>query len=437
MKDMTQGKPLRLILLFALPLGIGQFFQQLYTMMDVRIVGQTLGEIPLAAMGSVTPLADLLIELIIGLCNGFSIIVATYFGAKKTELLKKAVAASVIIGALSALALTGISLLFMNQFLRLLHVEESLRPLARQYADIIVAGLIFTVFYNICAGILRAVGDSMTPLILLALSSLLNVILDYAFILGLHMGIRGAAAATVFSQAISSLACVIRIIRHYPLLHIGKKDFCVPAQVFKNTLVTGFSMSMMLSLVYFGTLILQGPINSFGPYVIVAHTAARKVTSLFMLPNACFSSALSTFSGQNYGANRMDRVKTGTRDAILLVCLWDIFIMIIAYLAAPQFIRMISYSSHPEVLSTGSLYLKVDTLFYFLCTSVCCLRNSLQGMGKSGITIVSSFAELLCKALIAWFLAPKVGYIGIVWCEPVAWFVMLIPLLLEWRKINS
>ena len=200
MKDLTRGKPIKLILLYALPLVIGQLFQQFYTLVDVRIVGETLGELPLAAVGATTPLADFLIGFINGMSNGFAIVVATYFGAKDEANLKRSVAASFLTGAAAALLFTGISLICIKPILNVLQIEEELMPLALQYICVLIVGLIFTSLYNVCAAVLRAVGDTATPLILLIVSSFLNIGLDYLFILGLNMGVAGAAVATVLSQ---------------------------------------------------------------------------------------------------------------------------------------------------------------------------------------------------------------------------------------------
>ncbi len=437
MKDLTRGKPIKLILLYALPLVIGQLFQQFYTLVDVRIVGETLGELPLAAVGATTPLADFLIGFINGMSNGFAIVVATYFGAKDEANLKRSVAASFLTGAAAALLFTGISLICIKPILNVLQIEEELMPLALQYICVLIVGLIFTSLYNVCAAVLRAVGDTATPLILLIVSSFLNIGLDYLFILGLNMGVAGAAVATVLSQGICAAACMVRIIKHYPLLHVSRADFAYSPVVAGKIISTGFSMALMISLVNMGTLILQGAINTFGPYTIVAHTAARKATMVFMMPNGIFGIALATFSGQNYGARKYDRIWQGTKQSIIVILIWDLCMAALSWLFGPQIISLISASTEESVLSTGAMYIRIDTLFYFLCTSVCCIRNSLQGIGESLMTLVSSFAELMCKVLIAVFLAPRIGYTAIIICEPIAWAVMLIPLVIRWRQLRS
>ncbi len=435
MKSLTKGNPLKLITLFAIPLAIGLLFQQFYSLVDIRIVGSALGEIPLAAVGASTVLSDFIVSFVNYFCNGFAIVIATCFGSGNTKNLKKAVGASFIIGTALSLILTVSFLIFMDPLLKILNVDASLMEMSKNYLRIIILGLFFSVLYNTCAAVLRGIGDTVTPLIFLILSSLLNISLDYLFIVGLHMGVAGASAATVLSQAISAVLCMIRIIKKYPILHLSKEDFSFDRAIYSEILTTGFSMGLMISLVHMGTLILQSAINSFGAYTIVAHTAARKASHLMMMPCSFYGTALAAFSGQNYGAGEYERIRKGCLSSIIAVSIWNTAWLILVWTAGRNIISLISASTNEEVLYWGSMYLKVDICFYILCTLVCLIRNTLQGMGHSMITIVSSFLELLVKAVIAFTLAPIIGYWGIIWCEPIAWGIMLIPLLIKWFRV--
>ncbi len=435
MKDLTKGNPIRLIFLFALPLVLGQLFQQFYSIVDVHIVGETLGEVPLAAVGATTPLSDFLVGFLNGFCNGFAIVVATCFGAKDEKRVRRAAAASFIVGASLALILTAFGTVFLRPVLHFLNVEESLIPMSVSYIRVIILGLVFSVLYNTCAAVLRGIGDTVTPLIFLVMSALMNIGLDYLLIVGFKMGVAGAALATVMSQAISAGLCIIWIIRKYPILHVSRADLSFDRSIYKNILTTGLSMGLMLSLVNLGTLVLQSAINSFGPYVIVAHTAARKATSIYMLPNSVFGTALATFAGQNLGAGKYDRIRVGFRETLIAVCVWDVCICILSWIAGERIIGLITASSNHDVLYWGAWYLKIDTIFYFLATAVVLFRNTIQGMGYSMMTLLSSFFELAVKALVAFLLAPGMGYPGIIICEPVAWAVMLIPLVVKWISI--
>ena len=431
MKDLTQGKPLKLILLFAIPLFIGQLFQLFYGLVDIRIVGQTLGESSLAAVGATTTLSDLMVGLLNGLTNGFAIIIATFFGAKDEKNMKKAIAGTALLGGGCAIIISILSLLFLPLILNLLHISEDIMPQAMEYISIILAGLIVSTLYNVCAAILRAMGDSFTPLLFLIISSFLNIGLDYAFILLLHTGVGGAALATVLSQGVSALLCFIYMKKKYPSLRLCKEDFSIGRNVLKKLLETGISMAFMTSLVQFGTLALQTSINTFGNATIVAHTAARKLTSIFFLPTSVLGTTLATYCGQNLGAGKYSRIKKGIKQTVLLNMGWWIITLVIIHTILPLFIQLITATTDPEVVNTAVLYLKVNSPFYFVTIIICLFRNSMQGFGDSKTPVFSSSLELIGKVLIATFLSPVIGYWGIIVSEPIVWFVMVIPLIVN------
>lgn len=429
MKNLTTGKPIKLILLFAIPLLIGQLFQLFYSLVDTRIVGSTLGDVALAAVGATTTLSDLLNSLLNGFTNGFAIIIATYFGAGNEKYMKKAMGGTILLGTSFAVVISVLCLLFLSPILRILNISDDILPQSRAYISIVLAGLLAATLYNICAAILRAIGDSFTPLIFLIIASFLNIGLDYAFILYFHMGVAGAALATVISQAISALLCFIYMRKKYPHLTLSKADFAISGDVYRKLLSTGVSMSFMSSFVNLGTLALQTAINTFGTNIIVAHTAARKATSIFMLPFSVFGTTLATFCGQNLGAGKYSRIKVGIRDTVLLTFLWCGGVILTAFTLSPALIRLITATTEPEVIQTASLYLKVNTTFYFVPAVICLFRNSMQGFGDSKTPVFSSSLELIGKIAIAFLLAPAIGYAGIIVAEPIVWFVMVIPLI--------
>lgn len=443
MKSMTKGNPLKVILLFAIPLFIGRLFQLFYSIVDTRIVGVTLGESALAAVGSTSTLSDLMIEMMMGITNGFAIIVATCFGAKDDKNLRKSVKATFLLAIGITLVLTVVCVGFMSPILKILNVQEEIFPYAKAYITVIMAGLICTSMYNACAGILRAIGDSVTPLIFLIISTVINIVLDYGFILGLHMGVEGAGLATVISQGISFVLCIIYMIKKYPqLFEKGSKgpDTDTPkALVFDGELIgkmlkAGISMGFMTAFVSFGTVSLQTAINTLGSNIIVAHVAARKVTMIFMLPFGVFGQALATYCGQNMGAGEFKRIREGMLQTIYLTFAWCFLIIIVANLTASRLINMITGSNIPEVLKNGGLYLKFDTAFYFVPTMIALIRNSLQGIGDVKTPVISSFIEFFGKLLIAILLVPQIKYWGIIVAEPIVWVLMVIPLLVQFYK---
>lgn len=431
MKDLTTGKPLKLILQFALPLLIGQLFQLFYSLVDTRIVGETLGDTALAAVGATSTLSDLLLSLLTGITNGFGIIIATYFGAKQEHNMKKAIGSTFLFGTVAAFLTSAVSLLFLSPILRFLNVSADLLPQAKSYISIILLGLVAATFYNSCAAILRALGDSFTPLIFLIISTILNVFLDYAFILFLHMGVSGAALATILSQALSAVSCFLYMRKKYPNLRLSREDFRPERAVNYKLISTGASMAFMSAFVQLGTFSLQTSINTFGTNTIVAHSAARKVTSIFMMPWGALGTTLATFCGQNLGAGKYSRIKKGLRDTTLFTWVWCILVVLVAYTLSPQLIQLITATKEAELIETASLYLRVNTIFYFVPTVICLFRNAMQGFGDTKTPVFSSALELLTKVVVAFLLAPAIGYWGIIVSEPIAWFIMVIPLVVN------
>lgn len=428
MKNLTQGKPIKVILLFAIPLYIGQLFQLGYSLIDTRIIGSTLGENSLAAVGATTSLSDLLIEFINGVVCGYGIIIATYFGAQEEDKLRKSIGGTIVLSVVITALLSFGCVLFLPQILNFLNVSPELALEASTYIRIIIAGLIATTLYNVCAAILRAIGDSFTPLIFLVVSNLLNIGLDYLLILQLDMGVKGAAIATVTSQALSAILCFLYMYRKYPqiILHIG--DITPEKEMYRQLLPRGFSMGFMLSFVLMGSLVLQTAINALGMNIIVAHTGARKATSLFLMIFFVLGTALATYCGQNLGAEEYERIRQGIKDTILFSLCWYLFVLLIVFALSPAIIKLITASSEPEIIDNAVIYLKVNASFYFLPAIICILRNSMQGFGDSKTPLISSLIELVGKVLIAYLLVPSLEYMGVILSEPIVWALMVIPL---------
>lgn len=431
MKDLTKGKPIRLILLFAVPLFVGQLFQLFYSLADTRIVGQTLGDEALAAVGATTTLSDMLLSFLNGLTNGFAIVIATCFGAKDERQMKKAMGGTILLGSCCAVVLSGLCLLNMSGLLKLLNISPELFAAARGYIGIVIAGLLAATLYNICAAMLRAIGDSFTPLLFLILAAFLNIAMDYGFILCLHTGVEGAAYATVIAQAVSAFLCFLYMRRKYPQLTLKKEDFKPDMVLYKKLFGAGLSMGFMTSLVSIGTMALQTSINTFGTDIIVAHTAARKISSIYMLPFSVMGTTLATYCGQNLGAGKYSRIRQGIRDTVLVTFVWCTGVIISAYTVAPWLIRTVTATQKKDIIDTASLYLRVNTPFYYVPTVICLFRNSMQGFGDNRTPVISSSLEMIGKVLIALLLAPAIGYYGIIVAEPIVWFIMVIPLVVN------
>ncbi|NLO39909.1 MAG: MATE family efflux transporter [Ruminiclostridium sp.] len=436
MKDLTRGKPVKVILLFAIPLYIGQLFSLSYGLIDTRIIGSILGGTSLAAVGSTTALSDLLIEFENGIICGFGIIVAKYYGANDEEKMKKAIGGMAVMGVGFTVIISVVCLLFMNTILRLLNVSGSLHDEAFVYISIIIAGMIALSLYSICTAILRSIGDSFTPLVFLVISNVMNIILDILFVKYMHMGVAGAAIATILTQALSALLCLFYIIKKYPEFSLRFSDLKPDGDMLRELLSSGISMGFMLSFVLLGSLALQTTINQLGANIIVAHTGARKATIMFLIPFFVLGSALATYCSQNRGAKEYGRIKKGVSDTLKISAIWCAVVIILVYSSAPVIIRLITATNEPEVINNASLYLKINSALFFLPAMICILRNSMQGLGDTKTPLISSLIELVGKVLIAFILVPVIRYLGVIVAEPIVWAVMIIPLLIRWKKTD-
>lgn len=430
-KTLTEGTPWKQILLFSIPIFWGNVFQLLYSLVDTKIVGSTLGTEALAAVGSVSTLHTLMTGFLNGLTLGFSLITAMCFGAKNRKRLKKTFAAAISLGVLTTLALVLMLMIFLHPVLNLLHVPQAQFEMAYAYISVLIVGLFATLFYNLCANTLRAIGDALTPLIFLILATVSNIGMDYLFILGFQMGVQGAAYATVLAQLLSVVLCLIRIFRKFPILHIQKEDFRFDRELMAEMYKSGLSMGLMSCLVGIGTILLQSAINTLGTTVIVAHTAARKVFELVSLPNSVLGSAMATYCGQNYGARRFDRIRQGIRASLIIAAVWAVVVFLICHTIEGRLIQFVASTTNPDVIYWGSTYLKVDMSFIVICGVIVILRNSMQGFGDRVIPVFSSCIELAGKIMFAFVFAPMFAYWGIIWAEPMVWIAMVIPLIVK------
>lgn len=435
MNDLTRGNPSKVMLQFALPVALGNIFQLFYSIADTRVVGSTLGMTALAAVGATTSISTLFIGFLNGLTNGFAILVAREYGAGRKDGVRRLSAASLFLGFLTALVIAVFCVASLPFLLRILNVQPELMEEAASYIRIILIGLAATFAYNGCAALLRSVGDTTAALIFLIIASVLNVVLDLVMILIFHMGVAGAALATVVSQFLAAGASCIYMIKRYSMFRFQLTDFKVHREDAKKLYQSGFSMAVMMSLVFFGTLSLQCVINTFGNNIIVGHTAARKISEFFMLPFSVLGATMATYCGQNMGAGYRDRIREGLKQAFIISWCWSLLTILLSFTAAPALIHLVTGTWDPEVIGTAAAYLKFNTLFYVVPAVICIGRNALQGMGEHIVPVCSSFIELAGKVVIALFLTPVLAYWGIIVSEPIVWCLMVIPLVVRLRKI--
>lgn len=425
MKDLTKGSPMKMILLFAIPMLMGSIFQQFYNLADTRIVGQYLGENALAAVGATSSINTVVLGFMHGLSTGFSLTSARFFGAKDEEKLKESVAANIVLSAATCLVLTVASLLFLEPLLKVINVNENIFDDAKGYISIILVGMAVLLSYNIAASLMRAIGDTVMPLVFLIVSAFINIGLDILFVKGLSMGIKGAAYATVISSGISAVLCIGYMKVKYPILIPSARHFKFSSKLALNMYASGSSVGLMSSMVGLGSLILQSAINDLGTDTIVAHVAARKMSELFMMPMMAFGAAGANFAGQNFGAGRYDRVRKGFKDAILLTWIWSTATVIAAYTATPMFVRAVTATENDYIVELACRYTHFNMPCYYILGMIFVLRNGLNGIDMKLMPIASGFIELVGKVVVAFWLAPRIGYRGIIISEPVTWAIML------------
>ena len=435
--DLTRGSILRAMLVFAIPLFISNLFQQLYNTADTMIVGNVLGDQSLAAIGSTSAVFELIIGFASGVGSGFGIVAACFWGSGDRQKLKRTVAASLLLSLGLSAILMLLSSLALRPLLVLLKTPADILDEAYGYISIICMAVAITMLYNLGAALLRAIGDSVTPLVILLIASVLNIALDFLFMTRFSMGIAGAAVATVIAQGVCCIFCLIFILRKVPALVPSRKDFVFEPSLYQELLGQGFSMGFMLSIVSMGTVVLQGAINVLGASVIAAHTTARKLFNLLSMPTSTISAAVATFTSQNKGANQYRRICQGMFQANLITIAYSLAVTVLIVFAAPALVGLMSGSSDQFLLDTGSLYLYINVPFFIPLGILLNLRSGLQGMGRKIVPLFSSIIELLGKLLFALLLIPMVGYLGVCFCEPFVWSCMALQLWFAFYRTDE
>lgn len=427
-QDFLNGPIFMPMLRFAIPVFFSILFQQLYNTVDTLIVGRTLGETALAAIGAVVPIYDLLIGFALGFGNGLAIVTARCYGAGDEKMLKKSVAASVVIGVAVVAALTIWSQIIMIPLLRILHTPSEVIGEAYGYISVITRFTLVMFAYNLCAGMLRAVGNSLMPLVFLIISSLANILLDYVFIAILHRGLRGAAEATVIAQSISVCLCLVYIARAVPMIIPKKEHFNADMRLYREMTAQGLSMGFMNCFVSAGSVILQSGINGLGYLIIAAHTSARRIYQFCMIPSIAMMQTVNTFVSQNYGARKPERIRRSMKYSYLYTAALTVIITVLVWSFAPYMIRWISGSDETKVLENGMLYLRIVSPCYVILGLLNNTRTALQSIGEKILPVLSSVIELFGKIIFTAILVPRFHYIAVIVCEPVIWCLMVAEL---------
>lgn len=433
--DMTRGDPFRLVLQFSLPLFCSNLLQQVYNLTDTALAGHLLGSAALAEIGATAALYGLIMNFAFGMNNGLALTVSRCFGAGEREGIRRAVGWMVTLSAVVSLVLTTVSLLGRGALLQALQVPAEVWDGAAAYLTVILLGIPLTMLYNMEAALLRAVGNSVTPLLFLLFSSVLNVGLDAAFMGPLGMGVRGAAVATVLAQGISAVLGAVYLVRSYPELHFAPAHLKKSARrAVMNMFWAGMSMGLMSAIYNLGSVALQSSINALGSVYITAQTAARRMAEMYFIPGGALGIGVATFSSQNLGAGRRSRIGQSVRAALKIYFVWWLFVLAFTFLLGEPVLRLITGSSDARIISNAMLYLKISVPIIPPMAVLVILRNMLQGIRHTVEPLLASALELIGKVIFAVWLVPVWGYRAVCFCEPTTWVICFVFILLAvWR----
>lgn len=420
-KDMTTGSPMKLILGFALPLLMGMLFQQVYSLVDTIIVGKFLGVEALAAVGSTGSVNFLIVGFCLGVCSGFGLPIAQRFGAKDFESLRKYTGNSAVLSCIIAASVTTATVILGYDILVWMKTPSDIIELAYDYIIVIFAGIPATILYNILSSYLRALGDSITPVVFLVLSALLNIGLDLVFILIFPWGVFGAALATIVSQGISGILCFIYIAAKVDILRLKRSDFQLDPHYVKVLLSMGLPMGFQYSITAIGSVILQTSVNSLGSIAVASMTAASKISMFVVCPFDALGSTMATYGGQNVGAGKLDRLPKGLKASTILGFIYSGIILVVLYFVGDTLIQLFVDSSETLVIHEAQKFLLINAASYIFLALVNIVRFLIQGMGFSGFAVFAGVAEMIARALVGIVFVPMFGFTAACFASPLAW----------------
>ena len=429
-KDLTTGSPMKLILGFAFPMFLGLLFQQFYSLVDTMIVGKYLGVDPFAGVGSTGSLNFIVIGFCMGLCSGFSVPISQSFGAKDFPLLRKMVTNSVWLCTFFSVVITTLMLVFCRPVLTLMNTPENIFEYAYIYIFIIFAGIPCTILYNMTAAILRALGDSKSPIIFLAISSAINIGLDLLLIIVFRMGVDGAALATVVSQGVSGVISIIYIKKKFDILAMEKGDWKLERHLAGKLTGVGIPMGLQYSITGIGSVILQTAVNGLGSIYVASMTAGSKINIFLACPFDALGQTMAPYAGQNIGARKLDRVGKGLRAACIIGFIVSGLMVIVVKLFGDQLTMLFLDEKDPVIMQNSTQFLIIVSAFFCLLTLVNTVRFTIQGMGFSSLAIIAGVMEMIARGIAGVLLVPAFGYLGACYSSPLAWLfadAFLIP----------
>ena len=440
-KDMTNGSPSKHILGFAVPMLFGMLFQQFYNLVDTIIVGKTLGVEALAGVGATGSINFMIIGFCMGVCNGFVIPVAQCFGAKKPADLRKYVFNGYICSVVFSIVLTLASVIFCRRILIIMNTPADIIDHAYNYIVVIFIGIPTVFLYNMVSGVIRSLGDSKTPVVFLVLSSIINVVLDFFLILVCKMGVAGAGWATVTSQLISGLTCLIYMYKKYDILKGDKSERVLDRRFITNLCMNGVPMGLQYSITAIGSTILQAAVNTLGSTYVAAMTAGSKMFNFTCCPFDALGSTMATYAGQNVGAAKIKRLGQGVRSAMIIGSVYSVLSLIALYFTTDYIALLFVNASETTIIALTRQFILASACFYIPLTGVNVVRFCIQGMGFSVFAISAGILEMIGRAFAAIILIPNIGFMGACLASPIAWIAadaFLFPAFIHCaKKLNA
>ena len=431
-KDMTEGEPAKLILFFTLPLIAGNIFQQLYAFVDTLIVGRFLGVDALASVGCTGSLMFLMIGFIAGLTGGLTIVTGQRFGAKDEKGVRQSTACCIIIGVGSGIVLSIIGVLFCRTFLVWMQTPPEILEGAYDFISIVFAGMMNFVFLQLQTNLIRALGDSKMPTIILASALVINIILEPIAILVFEWGIPGAALATVAAQLCGNILAFVYIVKKVPILHVRREDWKLTRDMYKTHLRIGLPMGFQTSIIAIGAIVLQIALNNLGPIAVASYAASQKVDSIAMMPMMSFGLAMAAYTAQNYGARKYARIAEGVKKCIYMSVSFSIVAGIFLVTFGADIMKIFVGDAETTVIEYGQQYLVIQSACYWILSLLFIFRCTLQGLGQSTVPTLAGVMELIMRSAAALILCSMFGFLGACWASPMAWFGSCVPLAIAY-----
>lgn len=434
LKDLTQGNPAKLIFFFTIPLLIGNIFQQFYNMADMIIVGQTLGKDALAAVGSTGSITFLIIGFAQGLTTGLSILTSQRFGSQDYLGVKKSFATSIWISGIITVILTITSLAFVRPMLYLMQTPTEIMDDAQTFISIILIGIFAAMAFNLLSNVIRALGDSRTPLLFLIIASIINIVLDLVLIIYFHLGVAGAGIATVTAQVVSSLLCILYIRRKIPNLQLRKKDFALDKAEIRHHLNLALPMAFQTSIIAIGAIILQAALNGLGTDAVATQAASGKIDQFAMQPMMSFGIAMATFTAQNYGAKKYGRIIKGVNQCLVMSISFSLLAGAIVIIFGQSLMTLFVSPTEKNVLELSQIYFTINGSMYWVLAILFIIRYTLQGLGQGIVPTLAGIMELFMRSFAAISLTAALGFTGAAMASPLAWIGSVLILLASYFK---